>query len=119
MRELNLLTVPDLYTLRASAEMHAHVYPPEPVNRPEHNHHYIPTQLVHSHRTRHALHSTLHATRSMDQYTKTYTRIWNGLPSELRATPNLTMQVQEGFSDALTTPTAELCPLTLCALAEL
>ena len=90
MRELNLLTVPDLYTLRASAEMHAHVYPPEPVNRPEHNHHYIPTHLVHSHRTRHALHSTLHATRSMDQYTKTYTRIWNGLPSELRATPNLT-----------------------------
>lgn len=89
MQDLGLLPIPDLYTLRASTEMHAHVYPPKPVNRPEHNHHYTLNTHIHAHQTRHAHQSTLHTQDDMSHYTKQYTQVWNKLPIELRETKNL------------------------------
>ena len=84
--ELELLSLPDLYTLRVSTEMHAYVYPAKPINRPEHNHHYVSPAQIHSHNTRFSQHGALHTQNNMNNFTKQYTRIWNRLPNELRET---------------------------------
>lgn len=87
--ELEMLSIPDLYTLRCSIEMHTYVYPTASANRPEHNHNYINTFQVHNYRTRHSQQATLHAPRSMEHYTKQYTQVWNALPSKIRETREL------------------------------
>jgi hypothetical protein len=87
--ELELLSIPDLYTLRVCTEMHSYIYPPKAVNRPEHNHHYTSTATVHKHRTRHSQQATLHPRHDMEHYTKRHTELWNALPSELRQTQEL------------------------------
>jgi len=87
--ELEILGLPELYTLRTSIGMHEHVYPQERKNRPEHNHSYIETNTVHSYSTRHSQQATLHQTYDMNHFTKKYTKIWNGLPKELRETKEI------------------------------
>ena len=86
MHELKILSLPDLYTLRVAAKMHAHINPPKTVNRPEHNHHYICPAQVHNHNTRFSQHGALHAKHDMHNFTKQYTKVWNKLPSELKET---------------------------------
>lgn len=93
--ELELLGIPDLYTLRVSAEMHAFIYPAKPANRPEHNHHYINPAQVHDHNTRFSQHGALHARHDMEHSTKQYTQIWNKLPSTLRETQELDIFKQD------------------------
>ena len=86
MDELQLLSLPDIYTLTVSTEMHSYVYPKKPVNRPKHNHHYVNPAQVHNHNTRFLQHGALHARHDMNESTKQHTQIWNKLPREIRET---------------------------------
>jgi hypothetical protein len=89
MTELKLLTIPELYTLRVSTEMHAHIYPAKPLNHPDHNHQYISPNKIHEHKTRHSQQGALHTAHSMSHFAQQYTRVWNTLPNELRQTQEL------------------------------
>ena len=91
MDELQLLSLPDIYTLTVSTAMHSYIYPKKPVNRPEHNHHYVNPTQVHNHNTRFSQHGALHARHDMNESTKQHTQVWNKLPRELRETklPNI------------------------------
>lgn len=89
MAELKILSVPSLYTLRVCAEMHAYIHPKTALNRPEHNHHYVRTETVHQHQTRHSRQQTLHQAHNMEHYTWEYTRVWNSIPQKLRETTAL------------------------------
>lgn len=89
MKELKILSISNLYTLRVATEMHAHVYPTKTVNRPEHNHHYVSPTQVHDHNTRFSQQGALHAKHDMHNFTKQYTRIWNKLPKELKETKKI------------------------------
>ena len=103
MTELDILTIPNLYTLRVCAEMHQFVHTrdhqrrpcqpqptkrpepkPKPMNRPQHVHHYARTTDVHMHRTRRARKAEMHLARSSDIITQRYADVWNALPSQIR-----------------------------------
>ena len=103
MTELDILTIPNLYTLRVCAEMHPFVHTkapqrkpsqpqptkrlapkPKPVNRPQHVHHYVRTTDVHEHMTRRARKAEMHLARSSNIITQRYADVWNALPSQIR-----------------------------------
>jgi hypothetical protein len=92
----DLLSVPDLYTLRVCAEMHAYIYPPKPTNRPENNHRYVSTAQIHEYPTRHSqqLHHYIPNRRenprhTMEHFTRKYTQVWNTVPQEIRERQSL------------------------------
>ena len=103
MTELDILTVPNLYTLRVCAEMHPFIHTEapqhqqnrsqpkkrpeqktEPMNRPQHVHHYVRTTDVHKHMTRRARKAEMHLARSNNIITQRYADVWNALPSQIR-----------------------------------
>jgi hypothetical protein len=90
MKQLQLHTLTSLYKLRVCAEIHPFIHKPKKaVNRPTHNHQYIPIKQIHSYPTRHSENSffipTYHAkhndqqrhAHTMPHYTAEYTKIWN------------------------------------------
>jgi hypothetical protein len=103
MTELDILTIPNLYTLRVCTEMHPFVHTdapqhrlnrskpmkrpvpkPKPTNRPQHVHHYARTTDVHKHMTRRARKAGMHLARSNNIITQRYADVWNALPSQIR-----------------------------------
>jgi hypothetical protein len=102
MTELQILSLTNLYIHRVCVEMHPFIHPPkEELNRPEHNHHYMKTSQVHSHRTRYSLHNhqfipqQKNYSKKKPKFTTThltakYASIWNKLPAELRDTESRT-----------------------------
>lgn len=92
MDQLNILSVPDLYTLRVSLEMHQYLYARKPANRPRHDHHYVWASAVHSYPTRHAQDNRYlfvprqdpHGQHYAGYLTAKYANIWNLLPLEVR-----------------------------------
>jgi hypothetical protein len=95
MKQLKILNITNLYILRVCTEMHPFIYPRRQRNRPEHNHQYIFTSQIHTHRTRYS--QQKHAfipshTRSkikplkytMEHLTKQYSHLWNTLPQNIR-----------------------------------
>ena len=99
MQQLKILNIYNLYTYRVAIEVHKFKYRKEELNRPQHNHYYTPVTQVHSYNTRHsrngshfvpaqsgphrAEHSTTHTTERNN-------KVWNSLPSGIRAEQNLT-----------------------------
>jgi len=105
MRELDILTIPNLYTLRVCVEMHPFIHTgtpqqrlsrpqptkrphqrrkPKPTKRPQHVHHYAKTTDVHKHMTRRARVTEMHLARSNNIITQKYTDVWNKLPPQIR-----------------------------------
>jgi hypothetical protein len=91
MQKLKLLNIPNIYTFRVCAEMHAYIHPSNLVNRPENNHNYFSVAQIHDYPTRHAqqLHHYIPNYRenpklNMEHYTKQYTEIWNKIPQQIR-----------------------------------
>ena len=54
MKQLRILNLCNLYTLRVCVEMHPFIHPTKHVNRPEHNHDYISTTDIHDYKTRYS-----------------------------------------------------------------
>jgi hypothetical protein len=54
MKELKILNITNLYTLRVCLEMHPYIHREIEHNRPEHNHQYLLTEHIHDHATRQA-----------------------------------------------------------------
>ena len=98
MNTLGILTLTNLYIWRVCIEMHPHMHPRKPVNRPEHNHNYIWTCEVHEYPTRYSLQGhnyitnpaahryskTKEPTHSMHYSTVRNSTIWNSIPSDIR-----------------------------------
>ena len=103
MTELDILTIPNLYTLRVCAEMHNFIHTdtpqhrlnrsqpmkrpepkPKPMNRPQHVHHYARTTDLHKHMTRRTRKAGMHLARSNNIITQRYADVWNALPSQIR-----------------------------------
>jgi hypothetical protein len=93
MKELKLLNLYNLYTLRVCVEMHPHIYPTEPKNRPQHDHEYIWTAQIHDYPTRHSLqqhqyipnsHTTKEPAHITEYLTRQYSAVWNTLPLAIR-----------------------------------
>jgi len=102
MTELKILNLTSLYTHRVCAEMHPFIYPQTQLNRPEHNHDYIPTAHIHDYPTRHSQrqhfyipnkpHKHIRARPSahtMDHTTEQNTRTWNSIPHRIRTITGL------------------------------
>ena len=84
MRELEILSIPSLYTLRVCAEMHPFIHIKGEQNRPAHVHHYAYAADIHNHATRRAKTSAFHLAASTGHYTEIYTAVWNSLPADIR-----------------------------------
>ena len=84
MQELEILSIPNLYTLRVCTEMHEYIHQLEDKNRPEHDHNYVSKTTVHHHKTRHATRHHYHVTHDMEHYTRLFTDVWNKLPLQIR-----------------------------------
>jgi hypothetical protein len=106
MKELRILTLPNLYILRVCAEMHPFMHTPdqeEHINRPTHNHNYTKISEIHEYKTRqssqqqHYISNPHHNSKesetqlTTEYLTRNYTQVWNTLPLELR---QLTSQTQ-------------------------
>merc|ERR1711966_443089 len=96
MAKLCILNVINLYTFRVCVEMHPYIHQTKHINRPEHNHHYIQTDLVHDYPTRHSMTSNRFMARTTPYLTREYTRIWNTLTLELKQCSSI-----ESFKTAL------------------
>ena len=79
MQELEILSVPNLYTLRVCTEMREYIHQLEDKNRPEHDHNYISKTTVHHHATRHATQRHCHVTHDMEHYTRQFTDVLSSL----------------------------------------
>lgn len=100
MAHLKILSIPSLYILRTSIEMHPFVYPTQPKNRPTHNHIYTPASHIHEYPTRFSnsghqfipahTHPSTKPTHDMNYFTRQYSTVWNSLPADIRTEPNLT-----------------------------
>jgi hypothetical protein len=89
MTELKILNITNLYTHRVCLEMHPFIHETEQVNRPEHNHHYTPTNQVHNHLTRHSTNEHFFINNQQGpamtpHLTRKYITAWNKLPVDLR-----------------------------------
>ena len=92
MRELNILNIPNLYTLRVCAEMHLFIYPGQQLNRSEHNHIDTPTTQMHEHATRQATAGkyylpnkhTKTTRQTANRTTQNYISTWNKIPECIR-----------------------------------
>ena len=72
--------------------MHPYIHNASQPNRPEHIHHYIQTEKVHSYRTRYSerkenyIPSLSKKQRDkMNPFAREYSRVWNTIPKPLRA----------------------------------
>jgi hypothetical protein len=94
MDQLKILNLYNLYTLRVCAEMHPFIYQNPQLNRPEHNHTYIPVAHIHEYPTRYSqqghhyipakLSRTKTPTYFIDHTTERNTRVWNSIPEHIR-----------------------------------
>ena len=91
MTELGILNLSNLYTFRVCLDMHPFVYPSIHINRPEHCHKYTLASQIHKHATRFSTQQHHHIQHTTDHLTQSYSRIWNTIPNELRATASLTL----------------------------
>jgi hypothetical protein len=102
MKLLKILNIFNLYIYRTAIDMHPFIHPPnEEINRPIHNHHYIPVTQIHSYPTRFSQKQSLYIPNT-NQYSKTYipkhtvqhstakfSHIWNKLPHHIRNITNI------------------------------
>jgi hypothetical protein len=91
MTELEILNIPNLYTLRVCAEMHPFAFLTRPRNRPEHNHNYIFASQIHEYPTSTANTGKLYIanTRKKTHSTAEHMRVWNTIPEKIRDISNL------------------------------
>ena len=84
MKELNILNITNLYTLRVSTEMHPFIHQHKQLNRPEHNHHYTSVSDIHDHSTRYSTHNRqYHSPDHVEHFTARSIKVWNSLPPTL------------------------------------
>jgi len=98
MKELNILNIINLYTLRTCIEIHPFIFPTKHHNRPTHNHLYIHASHIHEYPTRyssnhqyipaHTHRSSPQPSHHMDHCARQYATVWNSLPSDLQAEPD-------------------------------
>jgi hypothetical protein len=93
----------EILNLRVCAEMHpfVHIDTTKHINRPQHDHTYVPITDIHNHQTRYAkghmyspnvnTHkwSTTRQPNTIAHLTTKHNQIWNTLPSNLRSTTSL------------------------------
>eukprot|EP00732_Lithocolla_globosa_P000890 Lithocolla_globosa_v1_NODE_349_length_4370_cov_18.560371.p8 type:complete len:108 gc:universal NODE_349_length_4370_cov_18.560371:512-189(-) len=85
-----------------AVEMHPFIHPPEqPLNRPNHNHHYIKTTDIHQHYTRLSAKNMLYIpnqcnysqsrqlNHTLALSTQKHSHIWNTLPEKIKTEKNL------------------------------
>jgi hypothetical protein len=90
LQELKLLNIFNLYTLRVCTEMHPFIYQNSQLNRPEHNHNYIPVAQIHEYPTRHSqqghhyIPAINNLTHDIDHTTARNTKTWNSIPEHIR-----------------------------------
>lgn len=94
MKQLDILDIYNLYTLRVGAEMHPFIYQDSQLNRPQHNHNYIPVSHIHEYPTRYSQQGqhyiparssrTRTPTHRIDHTTERNTRVWNSIPEQIR-----------------------------------
>jgi hypothetical protein len=101
MKELNILSLVNLYTLRVCAEMHPFIYPKTQKNRPLHNHSYLWTAQIHEYYTRQSkttqqyipnpnnYSKTKKSTHTMEHLTEKHSNIWNAIPENIREITSL------------------------------
>ena len=101
MAELGILSITNIYKLRASTEQHPFIYPSAELNRPDHIHHYIYASEIHEHKTRYAeqrhqyipnpcqYSKTRQPHHTMDELTRQYSKSWNELPLTIRQVSNI------------------------------
>lgn len=96
MNNLQILTIPNLYTLRVCMEIHPYIHPRKQLNRPEHNHKYTPITHIHKYPTRYATNKHYYIPNpnqyskhkqpkhTIEHLTGKYAGVWNTLPTEIR-----------------------------------
>ena len=100
MARLKLLNPYNLYTYRVCVETHPFIHLKKDVNRPEHNHNYIPASCIHDYPTRHAQQQHYYIPNvgrgnrptqkhKLDFTTERNTRAWNEIPLEIRTISGL------------------------------
>lgn len=96
MKELEILSIPNIYTLRMCTEAHPHMHDNAIQNLPENNHHYTRVDQIHTYPTRHSLQGYRYIPNerqnpelNVSHFTKQYIRVWNKLPKTLRDIPKL------------------------------
>jgi hypothetical protein len=100
MARLKLLNPYNLYTYRVCVETHPFIHLKKDVNRPEHNHDYIPASCIHDYPTRHARQQHYYIPNvgrgnrptqkhTLDFTTERNTRAWNEIPLEIRTISGL------------------------------
>ena len=87
MKQLRILNLCNLYTLRVCVEMHPFIHPTKHVNRPEHNHDYISATDIHDYKTRYSHNKHLYSpsATNTNHFTGTYIKVWNSLPAHIRS----------------------------------
>ena len=97
MAKLGILTITNIYILRACTIMHPHIFPQQQDgNRPQHDHHYTPITKIHKHNTRRSAQNNIFCPNSpqsrkarkrsyaMAHLTTEYAKIWNKIDADLK-----------------------------------
>jgi len=92
MKDMNMLTIPNLYIQTVCREIHSHLFPAkENLNRPEHVHsNYVEVNQIHNHNTRLAARGHWYQPQQrrnveqMGRIPRKYTEIWNSIPYNLK-----------------------------------